>query len=355
MPPPPPLLLTKRVTAFLRANLSPPIIHTAMLTTPSGSLLAHAGDMPASALRRQCAVAAQLWAIQSQARAARAAAEHHQQQPGESADTGAEDLTAVATPGATTTVKRRKDRPPVVTVQLDTGAVFVIRRLRCGMLFICMGGSEGSKSNPNDNTAGQRTPTPSHLPHGQQLTSPSPRTVPHSSQALADPLATTDLPPPALQLPHHPAPTSHSHKQKPSASPLLPGQKTPTPSHPHPQPPRTPPSGTGQPTSGPGSPHPSESAISIASVASNETTATCSTITGSNSTVSLMRRQVEELARWLDEKLAGLCVPEEGIGVAGTGVSGMGMGMGQVGYHMGAGGMGMSYSGQGQGQVYGST
>ena len=28
-----------------------------------------------------------------------------------------------------------------------------------------------------------------------------------------------------------------------------------------------------------------------------------------------MRRQVEELARWLDERLSGLHVPEEGIGV----------------------------------------
>lgn len=28
-----------------------------------------------------------------------------------------------------------------------------------------------------------------------------------------------------------------------------------------------------------------------------------------------MRRHVEELARWLDERLGGLCVPEEGIGI----------------------------------------
>jgi hypothetical protein len=35
-----------------------------------------------------------------------------------------------------------------------------------------------------------------------------------------------------------------------------------------------------------------------------------------------MRRQVEELARWLDDRLGGLCVPEEGIGVGGIGGDG---------------------------------
>jgi hypothetical protein len=43
-------------------------------------------------------------------------------------------------------------------------------------------------------------------------------------------------------------------------------------------------------------------------------------------TASGMRRQVEDLARWLDERLGGLCVPEEGIGIA-TGSGGGGMGV----------------------------
>lgn len=46
-----------------------------------------------------------------------------------------------------------------------------------------------------------------------------------------------------------------------------------------------------------------------------------------------MRRHVEELARWLDERLGGLCVPEEGIGM------GMGVGVGIEG-GMGGGGVG---------------
>ncbi|KAK5652747.1 hypothetical protein OQA88_9600 [Cercophora sp. LCS_1] len=99
-PPPPPLLLSKRVTAFLRANLTPQI-HCAVLTTPAGHLLVHASSLPAHTLRRQCAVAASLWAT-------------------------------------------NPNPSHAVTVQLENGAVFVIRQLACGMLFICMGGDEHS-------------------------------------------------------------------------------------------------------------------------------------------------------------------------------------------------------------------
>ncbi|KAL2198016.1 hypothetical protein P885DRAFT_34661 [Corynascus similis CBS 632.67] len=221
MPPPPPLLLTKRVTSFLRANLSP-IIHSAMLTTPAGSLLAHASNLPASALRRQAAVAASLWALQGHSNAA---------------STPADPATASLPPGSTVrTRKSGKHAQPTVTVQLDSGAVFVIRRLRCGMLFICMGGSEGAATTAT---------------------------------------TTTITTPPATQ-------------QQASAA---------------------------------GSP-------SQASVLSAHTTGAASTTStataGGSGNVSVMRRHVEELARWLDERLGGLCVPEEGIGIgigSGNGVA----------------------------------
>ncbi|KAJ4293952.1 hypothetical protein N0V88_005466 [Collariella sp. IMI 366227] len=116
MPPPPPLLLTKRVTAFLRANLSPHV-HSAMLTTPAGSLLAHASSLPASALRRQAAVAASLWALQG---------------PRDPLVSPAPSNGTVPSGSTLAPRKRAKHRPPTVTVQLDSGAVFVIRRLRCG-------------------------------------------------------------------------------------------------------------------------------------------------------------------------------------------------------------------------------
>ena len=60
--PTPPLLLTKRLTSFLRSNLSPQL-HTALLTTLSGKLLAHASSQPVSTLRTQCTIAASIWAV----------------------------------------------------------------------------------------------------------------------------------------------------------------------------------------------------------------------------------------------------------------------------------------------------
>ena len=288
MPPPPPLLLTKRVTSFLRANLSPHI-HAAMLTTPAGSLLAHASNLPAHALRRQCAVAASLWALQGPA--------------SDSDELG-------ATPaGSTTKKKRGKHSPPVVTVQLDTGAVFVIRRLRCGMLFICIGGTEGS--------AGRRTPTPSDY---QPLspTSVAPPTTAAAQPPQDHPADTTDtstfssstLPTSSSSPPSTPSPRTAA--SKPSSThtqtPPQPTLTTPRPLHPHAY----------------GSP--SESASINSAYTTGAATTTSMASSSTYPSASGMRRQVEDLARWLDERLGGLYVPEEGIGIAaGSGGGGMGV------------------------------
>ncbi|KAL2119814.1 hypothetical protein VTJ04DRAFT_6775 [Mycothermus thermophilus] len=318
LPQPPPLLLTKRVTAFLRANLSEHI-HSAMLTTPSGSLLAHASPLPATALRRQAAVAASLWDLQSSA---------HPQPPANPADHAAAEPAnnnnnnnnGIQQQDAPTVVRSRKSArrgQPTVTVQLDTGAVFVIRRLKCGMLFICMGGTEGSAtgagisqgttgtgggegagSSTTEQTAATADPSVAPL-----ITSRSsrPTTPPSQSQQQYQQKISTTGPSSTTE-----NNTTTGSQQQPTSSLILPGQAPPPPAtpvhhHHHHQ----------QHQQHLDNPHNSPSQSSILSTGAASTT---STLPG-GSGVSLMRRQVEELARWLDERLSGLYVPEEGIGV----------------------------------------
>ncbi|KAI9900699.1 hypothetical protein N3K66_004961 [Trichothecium roseum] len=110
----PPLLLTKRLTAFLQSNVTPDL-PTLLLATPSGKLLAHASPHPVSHLRTQSTVAASLLSINTLGGAA--------------AD-------ALST---TSTAQDSEDgRRAVITVSLETGTV-VMRRLKCGLLFVCVG------------------------------------------------------------------------------------------------------------------------------------------------------------------------------------------------------------------------
>lgn len=117
---PPPLLLTKRLTSFLARNLTP-TLNTLLLLTPDGKLLAYASNpsLPVTTLRTHGTVAASLYAIHT---------------------SGTDRETVRAALG------RRPDRPDgnddvplAVTIQLETGVVLVIRRLRCAMLFVAMG------------------------------------------------------------------------------------------------------------------------------------------------------------------------------------------------------------------------
>lgn len=212
--PTPPLLLTKRLTYFLRSNLSAQI-HTALLATLSGKLLAHASLHPVSTLRTQSTVAASIWSIYS-APAAQA-----------------------AIPEALPPHTSKQDAPPsAVTIQLATG-VLVVRKLRCGLLFISIG--------PSPDGAGAEPDAAS------------------TSQAQSQPVQTPQTP------------TTQSH-----------------------------------PASSAGSPSEVESVVSTGA-------ATLASITTTGSVgaagVVLMRRQAEELAKWLDDKLGSLGVPEEGVGV----------------------------------------
>ncbi|RDA87858.1 hypothetical protein CP532_2946 [Ophiocordyceps camponoti-leonardi (nom. inval.)] len=154
----PPLLLTKRLNAFLHANQSP-LLPTLLLATAHGKLLAHAGAHPVSTLRTHATVAASLLAIHTSASvevpsALPAASRCH---PG---DESADDESAVAPDGgddddddvdeddhvvisharAPRRAAGKAVQPAAITVQLSGGSV-VIRRLKCNLLFVAIGPS----------------------------------------------------------------------------------------------------------------------------------------------------------------------------------------------------------------------
>ncbi|KAF2970990.1 hypothetical protein GQX73_g2584 [Xylaria multiplex] len=207
--PTPPLLLTKRLTAFLRANLSPQI-HTSLLTTVAGKLLTHASPHSVATLRTQATVAASLWALYS------------------APSTSASIETALPSHSSTLVGKPTSS---AITVQL-AGAIVAIRYLRCGLLFVCIG--------PPVESPGSASPRP---PHQQ-------------SRPMQTPQANSDSQP----------------------SPLL------------------------------GSPSEAES------VKSTGATTIASTVTTNSvgaSAIVAMRRQSEELARCLNNRLGSLDVPDE--------------------------------------------
>ncbi|KAI1482150.1 hypothetical protein F4774DRAFT_332750 [Daldinia eschscholtzii] len=217
--PTPSLLLTKRLTAFLSANLGPQV-HTAVLTTLSGKLLAHASPHPVGTLRTQCTVAASIWALYS-----------------------TPETVVEALPQSQSATQ--PSHPSAVTIQLTAG-VMVIRRLRCGLLFVCIGPSAGAD--------------------GDYVTHTPARTVPQQHQ-------------------------HHQHHQQ--------SHQSNTNNDPHPATPL-------------GSPSEVESVVSAGAA----TTASVATTTSVAATaVVATRRQAEELARWLDDKLGSLGTLEEGLGV----------------------------------------
>ncbi|UNI18291.1 hypothetical protein JDV02_004567 [Purpureocillium takamizusanense] len=191
--PTPPLLLTKRLNAFLHANTTP-ALPTLLLTTAHGKLLAHASPHPVALLRTHATVAASLLAIHTSSsvdlpsalpgartpvdpgasspvrddddddsvtedddnegvrgaanrgllhhtartRRRRGGAGHHHQHGSEDDDNDEDE------PETRARSRRRSATKPVkpvtITVQLSGGTV-IIRRLRCGLLFVAVGPS----------------------------------------------------------------------------------------------------------------------------------------------------------------------------------------------------------------------
>ncbi|KAM4063017.1 hypothetical protein HRG_010420 [Hirsutella rhossiliensis] len=169
-PPTPPLLLTKRLNAFLHANQSPQL-PTLLLTTSHGKLLAHVSPHAVALLRTHATVAASLLAIHASSSVDVPSAlpgactpdpiasspiadtdddseesadddddddeeeEQHHLGPDEH---GRDDIDGRAQARRRGAVKPVK--PAAVTLQLSGGTI-VIRRLKCGLLFVTIGPS----------------------------------------------------------------------------------------------------------------------------------------------------------------------------------------------------------------------
>lgn len=236
--PTPPLLLTKRLTAFLHANQTTQL-PTLLLTSPHGKLLAHASHQPVSALRTHATVAASLLAIHSTSAPALASALPGSRTPDpigssppdddeedEDDPDGTDRLSQSQQLESHPSARGRGIKPATVTVQLTSGTV-VIRRLKCGLLFVCVG------------------------PAGPDVAE------------------------------HHAAPHI-DHVQVPAGE-----------------------------SSHVGSPDGADSILSTGA----QTTASFESNVGTAAVVAALRRHAAELARWLDDKLGTLTVPEEGVGV----------------------------------------
>ncbi|KAJ4250438.1 hypothetical protein NW757_007270 [Fusarium falciforme] len=230
--PTPPLLLTKRLTAFLHANQTAQL-PTLLLTSPHGKLLAHASHQPVSVLRTHATVAASLLAIHSTSAPALASAlpgsrtpDPIGSSPPDEDDEGDTDrLSQSQQLESHPSARGRGIKPATVTVQLTSGTV-VIRRLKCGLLFVCVGPA-----------------SPDVAEHA----------VPHID-----------------------------HVQVPAGE-----------------------------ASHVGSPDGADSILSTGA----QTTASLESTIGTAAVVAALRRHAAELARWLDDKLGTLTVPEEGVGV----------------------------------------
>lgn len=249
----PPLLLTKRLTAFLHANANPQL-PTLIITTPSGKLLAHASQEPVSLLRTHATVAASLQQIHTSSSAALPTAlpgartpEHYSSSPPEDdGDEGEEDDEGASEEGGGNGRQDRKIehlKPATITVQL-TGGTVLIRRLKCGLLLVCVG--------PPSSTAANTTED--HL-SSSQIQQQQPQI--HLQQSTQQLLENLEIAPPVST-----------------------------------------------------SPSEVESQISTAG-----STTTASMEGPGTAAVVAMRRHASNVAKWLDAKLGTLTVPDEGVGV----------------------------------------
>jgi hypothetical protein len=284
----PPLLLTKRLTSYLHSRLaqSQPHIHTVLLATPTGKLLAHASalapdqNVPVRTLRTQTAVAASLWAMHE----AETWSESVRDALGEAeGDNGGAVGRRNRHDGLRAGQGHEREgglpRSSAITVQLESGAVFVIRKLRCGLLFVGIGPEA-------DATATITTPGPSQLPgHVQGSTS----------------TASTSLTNGQHSPPRPPAPGSPTSE---NTSELSAG----TTSH------ATTQSRGASSVEDEG--HESSAISSVPTAVDGLVGAGGGgTVSGSGSTgVSAIRRRAEEIARGLDERLGALSIPDEGLG-----------------------------------------
>lgn len=282
---PPPLLLTKRLTSFLQINLSQQIT-TLLLLSTEGKLLAYASQppIPVATLRTHGTVAASLYTIHSN---------------GADPDT----IDAALPPGSRArrtsrgSSSSKSEGPLAVTIQLESGTVLVIRRLRCGMLFVCMGppaGHDAQGSRPGTQHQQQgNIHTQAQGGQAAQHQSPPPQSLQPQAAAADDTRAgganghtPASSPPPAPTATTATATTSLGTAQPPSAQPL-------------------------------GSP-PETASIRSAATGASATSSSSAVFGAGTAGVVATRRHAEELARWLDDKLGALDVPDDRLaGVVG--------------------------------------
>ncbi|KZZ96683.1 hypothetical protein AAL_03912 [Moelleriella libera RCEF 2490] len=163
----PPLLLTKRLNAFLHANQTAQL-PTLLLTTYHGKLLAHASPQhPVSVLRTHATVAASLLAIHTSSSVDVPSAlpgsrtpdpisssppssedhdhnsnhhDNHHEDHNNPTDSSYDRGPAASAAATASSRTRVAVQPVTITVQLS-GGTFIIRRLKCGLLFVCVGPS----------------------------------------------------------------------------------------------------------------------------------------------------------------------------------------------------------------------
>ncbi|KAL6865892.1 hypothetical protein ACO1O0_001991 [Amphichorda felina] len=271
----PPLLLTKRLTSFLQANRTPQI-PTLLITSPTGKLLAFASSQPVSVLRTHATVAASLLTIHTSSSPALPSALPGSQTPpaaeryadaDDDDETGDENDKHQQQQHRARVDARNTLKPATITVQL-TGGTVLIRRLKCGLLFVSVGPSSSASSSSSGGSPGtaaggpgaataaaadmmgaeQQSPRAPHMENGELLLS-------------------------AGNHHHH-----HHHHAGVAAAAV--------------------------------STSPSE--VDSLFSAGAQTTAS---LEGQGATaVAAMRRHVADLARWLDDKLGTLTVPDDGVG-----------------------------------------
>lgn len=280
---PPPLLLTKRLTSFLQLNLSQQIT-TLLLLSPDGKLLAYASQppIPVATLRTQSTVAASLYTIHSN---------------GADPDT----IDAALPPGSRarrtsrgSSSSSRSDGPLAVTIQLESGTVLVIRRLRCGMLFVCMGlpaGHDAQGSRPA--TQHQQGNLHAQAQGGQASQQPQ-----STSQQNLHPQQTED----DTAIGGAGA-NGHTPTSSPPPPPTTSGSTA-----------AAQPSLSAQPLGSP----PETASIRSAGTGASAASSSSAVFGAGTAGVVATRRHAEELARWLDDKLGALDVPDDGL----TGVVG---------------------------------
>lgn len=271
----PPLLLAKRLTSFLQANRTPQI-PTLLITSPTGKLLAFASSQPVSVLRTHATVAASLLAIHTSSSPALPSALPGSQTPpaaeryanaDDDDETGDEDDKHQHQQHRARIAARNTLKPATITVQL-TGGTVLIRRLKCGLLFVSVGPSSSASSSSSSGAPGTAAGGPGAATAAAAADMMG---VEHQSPRASH-MENGDLLPPAGNHHHH-----HHHPGVAAAAVST-----------------------------------SPSEVDSLFSAGAQTTAS---LEGQGATaVAAMRRHAADLARWLDDKLGTLTVPDDGVG-----------------------------------------